>query len=100
MKTRRGPALRKCEIMDTALVLARVVGYQQVTREHLAARAACSPALISKYFGTMPNLKRAIMSAALIRRDLVVLAQGLAAGEPKARSAPEELRRAAMETCL
>ncbi len=97
---RMQPDARKAEILAAALDTARAVGYRHVSREAISARAECSPGLVSAYFGTMPALRRAIMSAAIARRDLVVLAQGLAAGDSKAKAAPEALRRAAAEALV
>jgi len=94
------PDARKAEILSAALTVAGEVGYQRVSREAIAARADCSPGLVSAYFGTMPALRRAIMSAAIARRDLTVLAQGLAAGDSKAKAAPEALRRSAAEALV
>ena len=88
--------LRKAEILRVALALASKTGYMQITRQAVADRAACSPALVSEYFATMPQLRRAVMSAAIAERELTVLAQGLAARDSKARSAPEALRREAV----
>lgn len=95
---RMHPADRKAEILAAALVSARRHGYRSVSRETIAERAGCSPALVSAYFGTMKRLRRAIMSAAVARGDLPVLAQGLVAGDAKARSAPDELKRAALRS--
>ena len=100
MRKRRLPADRKAEILDYALLLARDVGYQNVSRDALAEKIGCSAALISAYFGTMPNLRRAIMGAAVARSDLIVIAQGLGAGDPKARAATLSTRRAALEKLL
>jgi AcrR family transcriptional regulator len=94
------PADRKAEILTAALETARTDGYRSVSRETIAARADCSPGLVSYYFSTMKRLRRAVMSAAIARRDLVVLAQGLAAGDAKARSAPDELKQAAARGLL
>ena len=96
MRVKR-PESRKAELLDTALVLARVVGYQNVERAQLAERCECSTGPVSKYFGTMKNLKRAIISHAIARADLIVIAQGIVAGEAKARAVKPELKRAAME---
>ena len=97
MKVRRGEEIRKSEILEAALELARDVGYQQITRDALAAKAECSTGLITTYFGTMNHLRRAIISAAILHQDLQVLAQGLAANESKAHNAPESLKREALE---
>ena len=80
-----------------ALRLARDVGYQKVTRDALAYAVGCSTGQISNMFGTMNDLRRAIISASIHHKDLVVLAQGLAAQDSKAKNAPDELKRAALE---
>lgn len=100
MNLRHEPAERKSLLLTAALTEARRVGFQQVTRDSVAAQAGCSPALISAYFGTMHKMRRAIMSAAIARSDLAVLAQGLAARDAKARTARPELQCAAMKAAL
>jgi hypothetical protein len=67
-----------------------------VTRAAIAADAGCSSALISFYFGTMVQLRRHIMRAAIQRQNLPIIAQGLAVGDPHARRAPEALKQAAI----
>jgi len=99
MRVRR-PESRKQEILDAAITLSRRHGYQVITREAIGQLCDCSPATISLYFGTTQNLKRAIMSAAIAREDLLVIAQGLVTGEAKAKAAPPELRRRAMAVLL
>jgi AcrR family transcriptional regulator len=90
----------KAVILDLALHLAAEHGYDRITREMIAAQVECSPALISKLFGTMPQLRRAIMSAAVARRELRVIAQGLVAGDSKAQRAPAIVQREALEALL
>ena len=99
MRIRR-PETRKDELLDTALSLARLVGYANVQRADLAERCACSTGTVSKYFGTMKQLKRAIISAAIAREDLTVIAQGIVAREAKALAARPELKRRAMEAAI
>jgi len=94
---RRGEAIRKEEILQVALRMAQEFGYQKITRDDLAERCRCSTGIVTKYFGTMQHLRRAVISAAIAHRDLQVLAQGLANNEAKAHAAPESLRRDAME---
>lgn len=99
MRVRR-PETRRSEMIDTALAMARAVGYQNVRLRELAERCDCSTGTVMGYFSTMAQLKRAIMSAAVAREDLVVLAQGIVAKEAKALAAKPELKRAAMEHML
>lgn len=91
---------RKQHILDAAMTEANKHGYNRVTREQIAARAECASGLVSHYFGTMVCMKRAIMSEAIRTRELRIVAQGIADGHPKAKRAPEELRRAAVATLI
>ena len=85
-------------LLDAALRLAEEHGYYHVTREQIADATGSSPGNISRIFGTMPELKRAIVSAAIVRENLPILAQALVMKHPKAMRAPEALRRAAVAT--
>lgn len=100
MKLGRPNLYSKSVIMDLALHLAVLHGYDRITREMLSAEVECSPALISKLFGTMPQLRRAIMSAAVARSELRVIAQGLVAGDSKAKRATATVQREALEIFL
>lgn len=86
---------RRTQILDAALRAAERDGYMQVTREAIAEDAKCSPALVSLHLGTMPQMRRAIMGAAIARRNLRIIAQGLAHNDRRAMHAPEDIRRAA-----
>lgn len=99
MKTRR-PHQRKQEILDAAVALSKTLGYLNVTRKGIALRALCSEAAVSAHFGTMKKLQRAVMSAAIARRELSIISQGLAAGDSKARAACQEIKEAAIATLL
>jgi AcrR family transcriptional regulator len=94
------PEVRKEELLDAALALAKKHGYQNVTRNQIAEKVACAPSLIHHYFNTMNQLRRAIISAAIHQKEFTVLAQGLAAKEPKALAAPIALREAAAQTLI
>jgi len=86
----------KQHILDCAMVVSARVGYAHATREAIAQRAELSPALVSHYFGTMVELRRAIMSEAIRARHLRIVAQGLLDKHPKAKRAPDELKAAAL----
>lgn len=86
---------RRQAILSAALRLAETVGYLRVTRDAVALAAACSPALVSHWLGTMPQMHRAIMGEAIRTSNLRVIAQGLAHGDRRARNAPLQLREAA-----
>lgn len=91
---------RKQDILAAAVIEARQQGYNNVSREAIAQRATCSPALVSHYFGTMVDLKRAIMSEAIRTRELRIVAQGIVDGHPKAKRAPEDLKLEALKLLM
>lgn len=90
----------KNAILEGAVKLARDFGYLNVTYARLAEHCNCNDGTIVKHFPTMKQLRRAIMSAAVARRDHRIIAQGLAANDSKAKAAPAELKRAAVEGLL
>lgn len=100
MRVRRGEEVRKSEILSAALAIGHEVGYQSIRWEALASRAQCSVGLVGKYFGTMNQLRRAIVSHAIDQKDLRVIAQAIVAGEPKVKSIDAGLKRRAMEYAL
>lgn len=99
-RTRQPAKTRQRDIITAALRMAERHGYAAVTRDQIADAAGCSPGLVSVHFGTMPQLRRAIMGEAIRTRALAVIAQGLAARDKRAMGAPEELRREAVVSLM
>lgn len=94
---RKAPDDRKADIMQAALrVAARPGGWSRLTRGAVAVEADCADALISKYYGTMPQFRRAIMRRAILVENLPIIAQGLAAHDSQARKADSELKQTAL----
>ncbi len=69
---------RTKQIMDAALDLAEKQGYQCVTRDGIAAAAGLSAGHVSGLFGTMAQLRRRLMRAAIQENRYLIIAQGLA----------------------
>lgn len=94
-KSRANPALRKSHILGVAVAMSREVGYQKITRDAVAEAAGVSMGLVTRYFGTMNQLRRDIVRYA-IRHELDdIVAQGLANGDDHARKAPDALKERA-----
>ena len=91
-RKREEPAIRKQQILDAGIKMATKHGYQSITREDVASAADVSVGLVSKYFLTMANLKRAIMRAAIDREILSIVAQGVSLRDPLTRSISGTLR--------
>lgn len=94
-KSRANPTLRQENILNVALQVATERGYNVMTREAIAERAGVSESLVSRYFSTMVQLRRAVMRAAINQENIEVIAQGLAIKDKHARKAPTELKNKA-----
>lgn len=97
MKSRTNPALREAHILTTAVQLAeKGTPYNKVTRLQVAEAAGVSEALVSQYFGTMKQLKNAIMRRAVVDRILPIIGHGMVNKHPQALKAPHHIRRQAI----
>jgi AcrR family transcriptional regulator len=90
---------REQQILSASLTVAETAGYNRVTLDQIAKAAGVSKALPLAYFGTMNGWRRKVMREAIRRRNLRVVAQGLAAGDPHAKKAPDDLKAAALASC-
>lgn len=100
MTNRLHPKERKQQILDAAVAVAEVNGYQSMTRHAVATRAGVAPGLVSAYWGTMTQLRRAVMRRAIKLEKTVIIAQGLACGDDTARGAPPALKAQAAKTLM
>ena len=98
-RKRNDSALRKDNLLETALWFANAKGFANLNRVSLAEAAGVSPALISKYFGTVDQLKNDVMRRAVKTENLNVIAQGLACQNRHAQKASDELKARALK-CL
>ena len=90
----------KDRILDAAIALSEKIGYQRITRDGIAVEVGCAQGSVNLHYGTLNQLQRAVVSAAIARKNLNILAQALAAGHPKAQNAPQELRIAAANSII
>jgi AcrR family transcriptional regulator len=96
MKSKRlPPSDRKAALLAAAMRLAQRGHYAQLTRAAIATEAGVSPGLVSTYLGTMPDMRRTLMRHAVKLGDLVIIGQGLSAGDRFARKAAPGVRAAA-----
>lgn len=90
---RRVPAvLRKEYILKAAVDMAIEQGYHRITRDCVAEKAGVSFSLVTKYFGTMKQLRKDVMRTAIKQSIAEIVAQGLVNGDDRARKAPIELK--------
>ncbi len=84
------------KVFEAAIAEAREQGYQFITREAVAERAGVSVGGVNNAFGTMVDLKRAVLRAAIEREILPIVAEGIAMGSPVVADLAPELRERAL----
>lgn len=95
---RMTPTDRKAAILDAAVAAAKKHGFANLRLVHIAAQAECSNALVVSHYGTMAQMRRAVMRAAVKQEILAIIAEGLATHDPVARKVSPELQRKALAT--
>ena len=93
-------AVRKQQIIDPGLELAAEIGFAAVNRAKIAAKVNLAEGTVSHRLGTMAQVRRSIMRAAIKNNVFVVIAQGLALNDPTAVKAPAEVRKRALAALL
>ena len=91
-KSRVPAELRRENILSIAVEMARERGYHKITRDTVAEKAGVSCGLVTKYFGTMNQLRVDVMRRAIKQSIPEIVAQGLANGDSRAKKAPAELK--------
>ncbi len=97
-KRRVAPSLRKEQLLKVAVAEAIDKGYNSVTRDAVAEIAGVSFGLITKYFGTMTQLKNDIIRYAIKNEVLEIVAQGIANQDHRVKKIPAELRKKAIDS--
>lgn len=99
LNPRQHPDDRRYQILKVSTELAeKAGGFSRLTRELIAKEIGCADGLISRYFGTMSELRRAIMRSAILTENLSIIAQGLACGDIHAQKAGKNLKARALQT--
>lgn len=97
-RLRLEPSERADNILAAAVAVALRDGFQNVTRDKVAAEANSSVGLIYTYYRSMDILRDEVMRIAIRDRHLAIVAQGVASGNVATARAPAELRRQALQT--
>jgi AcrR family transcriptional regulator len=90
----------RAALLECALRIAQSQGYTKLTRLQLARAAGVSEGQISNVFGSMKQLRIAIIQTAIEKKNLVIIAQGIAAGDKKTSLLPLNIKRQALEQML
>lgn len=87
---------RNRAVLDAALTAAESHGYRAFTRQQVADIAGVATGSVNNAFGTMDALRDAVMSVAVDRGLVAIVAQGLADRHPAAIAAPGDLKQQAL----
>lgn len=90
----------KSRIMDVAYKIADERGFGALLRDDIAEEANCATGSVSYHFGNMQILKDKVVEHAVQQENIKILSAALADGNTVARSAPESMKRAALELLL
>lgn len=82
-------------VLEAAVELAKGVGYQWITRDQVAEAAGVASGSVNGAYGSMVELKRAVLRHAVEHEIVEIVAQGLADGHVIAREAPAALKERA-----
>ena len=89
---RMKPKDRKAHLLAAAVDAADKYGYHKFNRDHIAEFSGTSSTLITAYYNTVTQLKRAVMRSAIKTERLKIIAEGIVTGDPQAKKADPELR--------
>lgn len=92
--------MSKDNILEVAYVMAQRDGFGSLTRDGVAAEAGVAMGTINHHWVKMSALREAVMQRAVEEENLELIGQGMALGDSVAKSAPLELRQAALITLL
>lgn len=97
MTGRLDPSVRTDQLLAVALRQAAAEGWRCITHDSIARDAGVSRALVVHRLGTMEQVRRSVMRAAVKERVVRVVAEGLAAQDRHACKADATLRALAGE---
>ena len=92
--------MSKEHILAVAYTMAQRDGFGTLTRDGVAAEAGVAMGSVNHHWVKMSALREAVMQRAVEEENLELIGQGMALGDSVAKSAPLELRQAALITLL
>ena len=97
-RIRMEPKERVELIIKASIEMALKNGYRQLKRDAVAKAAGVSAGLVNHCFGDIRTLQDDVLLYAIKHEIIAIIAQGLALGDPTARSAPEDLKARAISS--
>lgn len=87
-------------ILAAAIKVAKRDGWIAMRRDDVATEADCATGLIHRYYGTMYQLRNVVMRHAVKEGVTSIVAEGLTVGDPTARQAPANVKKAAAQALV
>jgi len=78
VRDRIEPGLRKSQLINAAMDVARENHYKMLTRRMIADELDVAPSLVTHYLGPISDIKDLVVNKAIQREDLKILAQAIA----------------------
>lgn len=91
-------AERNAKVLEAAVAEAQATGFANLRRRPIADRAGVSQGSVNQAFGDMAGLRESVMTAAVQREILPILAAGVIEGHTVACGAPAELQQRALDS--
>ena len=91
---------RRNQILAVALKLAESDHYQSITREQISVKARTATGTINRVFGTMVELRDAVVLRAIEEECLPIIAQIITANDGCAAIIPLALKRKALKALI
>jgi AcrR family transcriptional regulator len=87
---------RNRAVLVAAVALSQEIGYANITRDAVAERAGVAAGSVNNAYGTVADLRDAVMAHAVENELLGIIGSGVANGHPAARAVPAELQQRAL----
>ncbi len=88
------------KILETAYSMADNNGFISLTRDGVAVAAGVAQGTVNHHFKTIAELRDEVMRLAVQRTNLAIIGNGLAMGDAVAKTAPDDIKREALNTLL
>lgn len=90
--------MNKARILTAAIKLSEELGYTNVLKRHIAAKLKIGMGTVNSNWGTMKELRKAVVLEAIKLNNNTVIAQALVAGDLTARRLEAKRRAEALAT--
>lgn len=91
-------AKRREDILSAAIFLAERHGYRSIQRDAVADAADVAVGSVNHEFGTIEELKNAVVAEAIRVENLKIIAQAVVDGHPETAGLSPDLKRRALDS--